>query len=217
MIARALGALALAASVGFMMPWNSAPSDTAVIAPTTAADPLMQLQGAVELATRRHVPGVSDSGWVLHGIERSEPGLGGSEFIVANGVVTTAGAPDTRVRLTGHYDPGTGRLERVSYRLQPATAEPRAAGGGWNVQRAVEQAFVQVLPDEPMHFALDTAQSSRVEGGGRRFEGSGIGTFTPGDARFIAFTMTLSARGEMVEFDYRTQAPADDAAQVAAY
>lgn len=216
MIVRALGALALAASVGLVMPWSQ-PAPPAEVVTFTAADPVVRLQDAIESATHHHVPGASESDWVLHGLERSEAGLGGGEFIVATGVITTAGAPDTRVRLSGHYDPGSGQLDRVSFRLQPAARDAMAAGPGWSIQRAVEQAFGQVLPDEPMHFALDSAQSSRVDGGGRRFEGSGIGTFPEGDARFVAFTLTLSARGEMVEFDYSTASPADDADQMAAY
>ena len=213
-IARALGALALVASVGFVTPL-SAPSPA--LAAVVAADPQVRLHDAVENATQHHVPGASDSAWVLHAVERSEPGLDGREFVVATGVISTAGAPDTRVRLSGHYNPGTGQLARVSYRLQPSTPDVRDAGAGWSVQHAVEQAFGEVLPDQPMKFALDSAQSSRVEGGGRRFEGSGIGTFDDGDPRFIAFTMTLSSRGEMVEFDYSTTTPADEADQLAAY
>jgi hypothetical protein len=215
-IARVLGALALVASIGLVAP-RAEPARPGEPVVVIAADPLVRLQDAVEMATQHHVPGASGSDWVLHGLERSDRGLGGREFIVATGAITTAGAPDTRVRLSGRYDPSTGRLERVSYQLQPATPTAPPEGSGWNVQRAVQAAFGEVLPDEPMHFALDSAQSSRVEGGGRRFEGSGIGTFREGDARFIAFTMTLSVRGELVEFDYSTASPADDAEQVAGF
>ena len=214
MIARLFGAMALVASVGFVTPWTApAPAAEAGV----AADPLVRLHDAVESATQHHVPGASDSAWVLHGVERSEPGMDGREFVVATGVISTAGAPDTRVRLSGRYNPSTGHLARVSYKLQPATPDSPDAGNGWSVQRAVQRAFGEVLPDQPMQFALDSAQSSRVEGGGRRFEGSGIGKFKDGDARFIAFTLTLSARGEMVEFDYSTSTPTGDADQVAVY
>ena len=77
---------------------------------------------------------------------------------------------------------------------------------GWSLKQAVEKAFAEVLPDDRMAFALESAQSSRVEGGGHRFEGSGIGTWGEGDTRFIVFTMTLSSQGELVEFDYGSQA-----------
>ena len=128
-IARALGAILLAAAVGYATPWAASPSAAGTDAPTSAA---------MESATRRHVAG------------------------------SAAPAPQ----------------------------------GGWNLQEAVVQAFAAVLPDEPMAFALQSSQSSRVEGGGRRFEGSGIGTWGEGDARFVVFTLTLSSRGELVEFDY---------------
>jgi hypothetical protein len=99
----------------------------------------------------------------------------------------------------------------------PVAPAPTSADADLGVQQAVQSAFGEVLPDHPMHFALDSVQSSPVEGGGKRFDGSGFGTFDGGDGRFIAFTLTLSARGELVEFDYSTATPADDAEQVAAF
>lgn len=85
------------------------------------------------------------------------------------------------------------------------------------VAHAVQRAFADVLPDQPMRFALDTSQESPVAGGGRRYEGSGIATFNDGDPRFVSFTMTLSVRGELVEFDYSTTPRTDDADYVAGY
>jgi len=216
-IIRTLAALALVASVGFVTPSKEPASAAGRAAPVIAADPLTRLETAVENAAYRHVPGASGSGWVPFGVERSEPGIDGRQFIVATGVITTAGAPDTRVRLTGRYDPATGELARVSYKLQPDTSGSPVAGTGWSVQQAVQHAFGEVLPDQAMHFALDSAQSSRVEGGGRRFDGSGIGTWGEGDARFVAFTLTLSAQGELVEFDYSTPGLGQDADQVAGH
>lgn len=216
MIARALAALALVASVGFVTPANE-PAPTVGTTIAIAANPATRLQDAVESAAYRHVPGASGSRWVPFSVTRSTPGMDGREIIVATGVITTAGAPDTRVRLTGRYDPATGELARVSYKLQPAMPAVREVGAGWSVQQGVQQAFAEVLPDQPMVFALESAQSSRVEGGGRRFEGSGIGTWRDGDARFVAFTLTLSVRGELVEFDYSTADPGQDAEYVAGH
>jgi hypothetical protein len=214
-IARALAAIALVASVGFVSPMAE-PAPAGVAAQTIVAnDPLVRLHDAVENATHRHVPGASGSDWVLHRVDRSEPGIDGREFVVATGVITTAGAPDTRMRLTGFYDATTGELARVSHKLQPAAPTALAAETDWSVQMAVQHAFAQVLPDQAPSFALDSAQSSRVEGGGRRFEGSGIGTWGSGDARFVAFELTLSARGELVEFDYSTPGLGEDADYVA--
>lgn len=216
MIARALMAIALVASVGIVSPEPVLPPAGVAPATVVSADPMARLHDAVETATRRHVPGAVGSDWVLHRIDRSEPGINGREFIVASGVITTAGAPDTRMRLTGYYDPATGQLGPVSFKLQPAAAAARPADTGWSVQKAVQHAFGEVLPDQDMHFVLESAQASRVEGGGRRFEGSGIGTWGEGDTRFIAFELTLSARGELVEFDYSTPGPGQDNDDVAA-
>ena len=99
----------------------------------------------------------------------------------------------------------------------PVAPAPTSADADLGMQQAVQHAFAEVLPDQPMHFALDAVQASPVEGGGQRFEGSGIGTFKEGDARFVAFTLTLSSRGEMVEFDYSTATPPDAADQMAAF
>ena len=153
MIVRALGALAVVASVGFGTPWFTAPAanGNTPTAPTTLA----------------------------------------TQSIAA--VPTEALAPMAFARDV------------------PAPVNPE-----WSVQTAVQEAFTEVLPDQPMRFALESAQSTRVEGGGRRFDGAGIGTFDGGDARFVAFTMMLSAQGELVEFDYQTHGPGDDADVVAA-
>ena len=215
MIARALGVFALVASVGLATPWMAPTPAGAAVAPATVVSPEQRLHDAVEAATQRSVPGAAGSGWVLHGVERSAPGIDGREAVVATGVITTPGAPDTRVRLTGRYDADTGTLARVSYKLQPAARLAQVPTVDWSVQQAVQQAFGEVLPDQPMRFALESAQSSRVDGGGRRFDGAGIGTWGK-DARYVAFTMTLSARGELVEFDYSTPGQEEPAPYVAA-
>lgn len=128
-------------------------------------------------------------------IARALGALGAVALAATVGFVSPPAANDLRVPTTASA---------------PAPAAP-------DVQWSVQQAFGEVLPDRGVHFALDSAQSSPVDGGGQRFEGSGIATFDDGDAQFLAFTLTLSARGERVEFDYSTASPAGDADQVAAY
>lgn len=223
-------ALALVGSVLVAAPWTlhtKAADETRMLAPVSPAaddsaadDPVARLHAAIEDATRRQVPGTAGSGWVLHSLDRSDASLGGYEHIVATGVITTAGAADTLLRLSGSYDPGTGSLSRVSYRLQaddePAR-EAAATTATWSVQKAVQHAFSEVEPDAGVVFALDSAQSTRVEGGGRRFDGSGIGTWGQGDARFVAFTMTVSRDGELVAFDYSAEGGAVGADYVAGF
>lgn len=213
MIGRVLGLVALGASVGLAEPHLSAPAKPALheerVATVATATPReARLHAAIEAALQANVPGMAGRHWVLHDLQGADGAPEAPAFIVATGVVTTPGAPDTQVRLTGRFDPGTGALQRVSYRLQPTPAgahvEPASAEAGWSVQDAVNHAFTQVLPDERVAFALDSAQSTRVAGGGRRFDGSGIGTWNQSEARFVAFTMTLSATGELVAFDYST-------------
>lgn len=206
-----LGLLALGASVGLVDPGPQA-GPSAALDPADAAaaahDPDARLHAAIEAALHAHVPGMAGREWMLHDLERTDAGPGEPAFIVATGALATAGAPETQVRLTGRFDPAAGELRRVAYRLQPSATDehrdPPAAEPCWNVQAAVNHAFTEVLPDEQVAFALGSAESTRVEGGGRRFDGTGIGTWNQGDARFLAFTLTLSSTGELVAFDYST-------------
>ena len=211
MIGRVLGLLALGASVGLVEPGPAVGTSTALEPADAAAAlhaPDARLHAAIEAALQAHVPGVAGRDWVLHDLERTDAGPGEPVFIVATGALATPGAPETQVRLTGRFDPAAGELRRVAYRLQPSATdehrEPPASEPHWNVQAAVNHAFTQVLPDEQVAFALGSAESTRVQGGGRRFDGSGIGTWNDADARFVAFTLTLSATGELVAFDYST-------------
>ena len=147
MIARALGAVALAASLGFAAP-GVAPAPAAATGIASDHAPVVQrVEDAVLRATYANVPGASGSGWVLTDLQRSATGIGGMEFVVAKGVLTNAGAPDIELRLTGRFDPDTGELARVAYKLQAATPALPAASQGWSVQQAVEDAFAQVLTE----------------------------------------------------------------------
>ena len=208
-MARGLAALALAASLGLVAPGApdtaAAPTDRAGAAEVAVAvDPTRQLHAAIEAAIHAHVPGAAGRDWVLGRVALTDAPSGAAQYVVATGIVAAPGARDTQVRLTGRYDPAGGGMDRVSYRLEPIAAAASDRSTEWTLQRAVNYAFSQVLPDEQVAFALESAQGSRVDGGGRRFEGAGIGTWADGEARFVSFAMTLSARGELVEFDYST-------------
>lgn len=205
MISRALGLLALAASVGLVTP-EASPEPARDRAPAAASvDHDQRLHEALEHAVRLHVPGMSQGQWTLQRVERSTSGADGPVHVFATGRLGSSGSHDTRLQLTGRYDPVSGTLSRLSYKLRPVAPETAAAGPDWRVQDAVQHAFAQVLPDERIQFALTSAESARVEGGGRRFEGSGIGSRGQGEAQFVRFVLTLSARGELVEFDYHMQ------------
>lgn len=225
MSARVLAVLTLAASIGLVAPWMGR-EPAAVAAPVGAAaaddtppaegNALIGLHAAVEAAVHEHVPGVGGNHWTLHRLDHSDPDFDGVRRVVAHGLIAAPGSPGTGLQLTGRYDPVSGQLTQVSYRLRPAVVETAAheAGGKpaptWNVQRAVQQALSEALPGQAVHFALDSAESTRLQDGGRRFEGFGIGTWGDGGARFVAFTLVLSGDGQPVAFDYGTEADQDD-------
>jgi hypothetical protein len=214
MTARAFGALTLAASIGLASPWLSAPEPAAlpdptpVAAPATPAEPVaspeQRLHDAVAAAAFRHIPGAAGSDWQPDRIDVTDADDAGMQHIVATGTLSDAGHAGTRVRLSGRYDAADGRLSRVSYRLLPATRpmpESASAAPAWSLQDAVQQSLAQAHPDSNVRFALNSAQASRLERGGRRFEGFGLAVMD-GETRFVAFTLDLSAQGQSLAFDF---------------
>lgn len=230
MSARTIAVLALAVSIGVAAPWiahepvaAAVPMDVASFdgndLPHANDIPLAGMHAAVNAAVQTHVPGVSGNDWALHRLEHSDPDAEGVRRVVAQGIIATPGAPDTAIHLTGRYDPATGELTKLTYRLRPsvvpvsASLDTGATGPAttWSVELAVQQALSESLPGQEVRFALDSAQATRVPGGGRRFEGFGIGSWGDGQARFVAFTLVLSDDGQPVRFDYGTEA--DDVGQ----
>jgi hypothetical protein len=204
--ARALGSLALAVSMGLASPWWRAPPPAAPAAAASAPDlpgptPEQRLHDAVESAARRHVPGAAGEDWRLDRIDVSDIGDGGVQHIVASGLLASAGDVGTKVRLSGRYDSAAGELSRVSYRLLPASRPLPEPGPAWNLQQAVQQSLAKAHPGVGVSFALDSAQGSRLERGGRRFEGFGLAV-VDGETRFVAFTLDLSAQGQSLAFDF---------------
>jgi hypothetical protein len=190
-------------------------------ATSVAATPAARVQAAVERAASRHVPGARGRGWVLHQLDQSDPRADGTRRIVARGLLGTPGDPGTHVKMTGIYDPEGDVLRRVSYELK-APAQPKPPrdtdlAPAWTVQGAVQQAMADAAADPSARFALDSAQSLRLEDGGRRFEGVGIGRVQGGEAMFVSFTLELSRDGETVGFDYGPRMPvADSTTELAA-
>ena len=229
MIARVLSGLTLAAAVGMATPGMvrepaavSFAGDAARHAPmplaTLGAEDIA-LHDAVEMAVRDHVPGIAGNDWTLHRLDQTDPDAGGVRRVVAEGVVTPAGGPGTDVRLTGRFDPASGGLTQVAYRLQPPAAARAASGDGharaWSIQASVQQALDEALPGEDVRFALDSAQATRLPDGERRFDGFGIGTWGKGEARFVAFSLVLSKEGRPVAFDYGTEGGDDEPTMIA--
>lgn len=235
MSARVLAVLTLAASIGLALPgtgpepaaFAATPMDAAAdeAAPVAYDVSLTGLHSAVEAAVRSHVPGFAGKHWELQRLDHSDPDADGARRVVATGVVDGEDAPATGVQLTGRYDPATGELTRVGYRLQAADAaapDPQAddtlrPDPAWSVQQAVQLALSESMPGHTVRFALDSAQSVRLDDGGRRFEGFGIGTWGSGGARFVAFTLVLSPDGEATAFDYGTASDEGDPTLIARY
>jgi hypothetical protein len=219
MTARAFGALTLAVSVGLASPWLQAPEparDPQVQAEVAVATPQQRLHAALEAAARRHIPGAAASRWTLDRLDLSELGDGGAQHVVATGSIAEPGAPQTRVRLSGHYDPAEGAVSRVRYRLLPAArlAPDVSQAPAWSLQDAVEQSLAKAHPEATVRFALDSAQASRLDRGGRRFEGFGLAMLDD-ETRFVAFTLDLSAQGQSLAFAFGPETDAEDLASAA--
>jgi hypothetical protein len=214
MTARAFGALTLVASIGLASPWlgapePAAPSDPAPVAMSappaaSAVTEEPRLHEAVAAAALRHIPGAAGNDWQHDRIDVTDADDAGVQHIVATGTLSAGGDTGTRVRLSGRYDAADGRLSRVSYRLLPAAREipePASAAPGWSLEHAVQQSLAQAHPESDVRFALNSAQASRLERGGRRFEGFGLAVMD-GETRFVAFTLDLSAQGQSLAFDF---------------
>lgn len=209
MTARAFGALTLAVSVGLASPWlgggqPEAPAPMTAATLATPASPQARLRTAVETAVRQNIPGAAASDWTPDRLDLSDSDPAGMQHLVATGTLATPGAPETRVRLSGRYDGSAGTLSRISYRLLPGghlAPDRTVSAPAWSLQDAVEQSLAQAHPESTVRFALDSAQASRLERGGRRFEGFGLAVMD-GDTRFVAFTLDLSAQGQSLAFDF---------------
>lgn len=82
-------------------------------------------------------------------------------------------------------------------------AEQRAAvAPGWTVQGAVQDQLRTELADTQVDFSLVSAQTTRLEHGGRRFDGAGLAQLDGSETRFVAFTLSLDADGEISNFGY---------------
>ena len=215
-------AAAVLASTSGVTPANAAgPAVTREASPATSASPIARVKAAVERAASLQIPGTRGRGWVLHQLDQSEPRADGSRRIVARGVIGTPGDPGTHVKMVGLYDPAAGVLRWVSYELKAPAQSPPARDAdlapAWSVQSAVQQALAEATRDPSARFALDSAQSLRLEDGGRRFDGVGIGHLRGGEATFVSFTLQLSPDGETIAFDYGLQEQlADSGAALAA-
>jgi len=84
-----------------------------------------------------------------------------------------------------------------------AGAGQRAAvAPGWTVQSTVQDQLRHELAGTDVAFSLVSAQTTRLEYGGRRFDGAGLAQLDGRETRFVAFTLSLDADGEVSHFGY---------------
>lgn len=82
------------------------------------------------------------------------------------------------------------------------SASREAVAAAWTLQSAVQQQLRTGLGGTDVAFSLVSAQSTRLDRGGRRFDGAGLALLDEGDTRFVAFTLSLDADGQVTGFDY---------------
>jgi len=76
-----------------------------------------------------------------------------------------------------------------------------------DVQEAVERALAEAVAQAGISFALDSAQSMRLDDDETRIEGHGIALMGDGEPRYVSFMLRTSADGRTVGFDFGMQEP----------
>lgn len=84
----------------------------------------------------------------------------------------------------------------------PGAAQRAAVAPGWTVQDTVQDQLRHELDGTDVAFSLVSAQTTRLEYGGRRFDGAGLAQLDGAETRFVAFTLSLDADGEVSHFGY---------------
>ncbi|WP_374602950.1 hypothetical protein [Arenimonas sp.] len=132
----------------------------------------------------------------------------------------TAAAPASPARGRSRTLMGLGTLAAVAGLALAlsanvgATAAPPApeslAGGaskaavapGWTVQSTVEDHLSADLAGKDVAFSLVSAEATRLDQGGRRFDGSGLAQLDGQETRFVSFSLSVDVDGSVSAFDY---------------
>ncbi|GAB2664810.1 hypothetical protein [Arenimonas aestuarii] len=77
-----------------------------------------------------------------------------------------------------------------------------AVAPGWTVQASVQDQLRAELTGTDVAFSLLSAQATRLDQGGRRFDGAGLARLGGHDTRFVAFTLSLDPDGRVTAFHY---------------
>ncbi|WP_188665712.1 hypothetical protein [Arenimonas soli] len=73
---------------------------------------------------------------------------------------------------------------------------------GWTVQASVQEQLRADLAGTKVAFSLVSAQATRLDRGGRRFEGSGLAQLDGRETRFVSFSLSVDLDGRVSAFDY---------------
>lgn len=92
----------------------------------------------------------------------------------------------------------------------PQPAPDSLAGGssreavapGWTVQSSVQEQLSAKLSGTDVAFSLVSAQATRLDQGGRRFDGAGLAQLDREEVRFVSFSLSVDPDGRVSAFDY---------------
>ncbi|HEY9143811.1 MAG TPA: hypothetical protein VIM90_07255 [Arenimonas sp.] len=92
----------------------------------------------------------------------------------------------------------------------PQPAPDSLAGGssreavapGWTVQSSVQEQLSAKLSGTDVAFSLVSAQATRLDQGGRRFDGAGLAQLDGEEVRFVSFSLSVDPDGRVSAFDY---------------
>ena len=73
---------------------------------------------------------------------------------------------------------------------------------GWTVQSSVQEQLRAELTGTDVAFSLVSAQATRLDQGGRRFDGAGLAQLDGGEVRFVSFSLSVDPDGRVSAFDY---------------
>lgn len=72
----------------------------------------------------------------------------------------------------------------------------------WTVQSSVQDQLRADLAGTDVAFSLVSAQATRLDEGGRRFDGAGLAQLDGQETRFVAFSLSVDLDGHVSAFDY---------------
>ncbi|MFH1599919.1 MAG: hypothetical protein ABIH12_06575 [Pseudomonadota bacterium] len=92
----------------------------------------------------------------------------------------------------------------------PQPAPDSLAGGssreavapGWTVQSSVQEQLSAKFSGTDVAFSLVSAQATRLDQGGRRFDGAGLAQLDGEEVRFVSFSLSVDPDGRVSAFDY---------------